>query len=210
MAASDHVNKLQTRSVVGDPSAIPPEFGTRPIPHGMVRINHYTSPEAVESIKATGLKQAANRDKVGDESFVFATAGHPGDLLHRAPVVEAYADASRKGGQLDIGENWRESDPVEHATSLEARRSTVTLRGDLPASQIIGIHEPWHEHARYLAHEDVGSEADPKNPYATGSLRSQVARGEHDDLPKYDRSYGPALNSVRITNAATVMLGGKL
>jgi hypothetical protein len=209
MSALDHVSKLQHARFVGDPASIPPEFGTQPIPGGMVRINHYTRPEAIESIKATGLKQSANRDHVGDESFVFATAGRPGnDLLDNAPVVEGYADPER-GGQLDIGENYLRRPAEEHVARLEQNKSTVTLRGDLPPSQILAVHEPWHQRARYMATADLDRPEDPDKPFASGSVRKAVARGEHDDLGDTP-DYGPALKAVKIQNAATVMLGGKL
>jgi len=207
MAASDHLSHMQSGRFVGDPRDIPEKFGTKPVPEGMVRINHYTSTGAIESIRQHGLTRAASEESFargGTESpQVFATAGHPGSMLHTHNIVEAYADPSHSG-QLDIGSG-------REPQSLEERRSTVTFRGDLPSNQILGIHEPWHEHARYMAHEGVGEEADPKSPYATGSMRSGVARGEYDDLEESHASdYGPAIRSVKITNAATVMLGGKL
>jgi len=205
----------------GDPRSIPPEFGSTPIPTGMVRINHYTDEPAIEGIHAHGLLRSKSEEKFargGTESpQVFATAGHPGDLLHSRPVVEAWADPTRRNsiedwdrpGKMDIGENWRGSDPVEHARNLEERRSTVTFHNDLPKENVVAVHEPWHAHARYMATEG-GPEAKPgADPYAMGSLRSQVARGEHDSLVSM-RDYEPALRATKVTNAATVMLGGKL
>ena len=205
----------------GDPRSIAPEFGTKPVPAGMVRFHHYTgSPESARSIQQHGLLRS-----YGEESFarrttespdVFATAGAPSEDFKRSQVfVEGFADPKR-GGQLDIGENYLDRDPMEHVAHMEARRSTITARGDIPASQIIGVHEPWHEAARYMAREGIGSrEAAPgQDPYAMGSVRSQVQRGEHDwmehDTGPTGRVYGPAIKATKITNAATVMLGGKL
>lgn len=215
MAASDHLSHMQSGKFVGDPRDIPAEFGTQPIPEGMVRINHYTTVGAVEDIKQQGLLRSKGEEafaRGGTESpQVFATAGHPGSLLHTgAPIVEAYADPSR-GGQLDVGEHYGQGGSLqEHIKHMEANRSTVTFRGDLPPNQILGVHEPWHARARYIAHEGLGRESNPADPYATGSLRAQVARGEHDDLHEVDPDYGPAVKAVKVMNAATVMLGGKL
>jgi hypothetical protein len=214
--------KGETQFFEGDPRSIPPEFGTQPVPEGSMRFHHYTnSPEAARSIKQQGLLRSygeASFARGGTESpEVFATAGAPTEDFKRSHVfVEGYANANtfRQGGQLSIGSYGGERGGLEeHIKHTESRRNTITALGDIPASQIIGAHEPWHENARYMATEGVGKQADPKNPYATGSMRAQVARGEHDSLekdPAYARTYGPAIKSVKVTNAATVMLGGKL
>jgi hypothetical protein len=219
------INKSQfqeTGAFEGDPRSIPPEFGSQPVPAGHVRFHHYTSsPESARSIKQSGLLRS-----YGEESFarggtespeVFATAGHPSEDFKRQNVfVEGYANANtfRQGGQLGIGSYGGERGGIEeHVKRMEKGRSTITALGDIPSHQILAAHEPWHEHARYMAREGVGSRVDPKNPYATGSIRSQVARGEHESLlhdQQFSKTYGPAIKSVKITNAATVMLGGKL
>jgi heme-degrading monooxygenase HmoA len=213
------VNKAQFSPVdrsagSGDPRSIPPEFGTKPIPAGMVRINHYTDEPAIEGIQAHGLLRSHSEEKFkhgGTESpQVFATAGAPSrDLLHSRPVVEAYANPARGAG-MDIGENW--ADRPGHAEHLEGNRSVVTFHGDLPRENILAVHEPWHAHARYIAEEQFKGRATKpgEDPYATGSLRSQVARGELDKIGEDMRDYGPAIRATKVTNAATVMLGGKL
>lgn len=199
----------------GDPSTIPPEYGTQAIPEGMVRFHHYTrSPEQLRSIRETGLREEYARESFarGGTEFpqTFATTGTPdADFKHGHYYVEGYANPSQDPdkGQLDIGRG-------RTAEDLTSRRSTITFHGDVPAHQIIGAHQPWHEHARYIERERGGPEAKPgEDPYATGSMRSGVARGEYDYLekdPNLSQSYGPAIRSVKITNAATTMLGGKL
>ena len=216
--------KGESQFFEGDPRSIPPEFGTQPVPEGMVRFHHYTgSPESARSIRQQGLLRShgeASFARGGTESpEVFMTAGHPSsDFKHSHVFVEGYANANtfQQGGQLSIG-RWggEHGDLGKHIEHMESRRSTITALGDIPASQILGAHEPWHEHARYMATEGIGSpEAKPgQDPYATGSMRSAVARGEHDALgkdPAYARTYGPAIKATKVTNAATVMLGGKL
>jgi hypothetical protein len=174
---------------------VPPEFGTTPIPEGMVRFNHYTDPGAVEGIQKHGLLRSK-----GEESFarggtespqVFMTAGHPKDLLHSSTVVEGWADPAT---QLDVGENWRRSDPVEHAQYMESRRSTITARGDIPASQIVAVHEPWHQSYRYLMD-------DPEH-------RKEVFQGGYDNLHDV-QDYGPALDAAKVHMIGAMLLGGK-
>jgi hypothetical protein len=97
---------VETPTFEGDPRTIPPEIGTQPVPEGNVRFHHYTRPESIAGIKEHGLLQSKNRDKVGDESMVFMTAGVPRQADMRSNVfVEGYANARpySQGGQLGIG-----------------------------------------------------------------------------------------------------------
>jgi hypothetical protein len=206
---------VETPTFEGDPRSIPPEFGTQPVPAGHVRFHHYTKdPANLPSIREHGLQRS--RAAQDYEPYVFMTAGAPSeDFKHGHVFVEGHASANtfQQGGQLDIG-RWggEHGDLGKHIEHMESRRNTITALGDIPASQIIGAHEPWHEHARYMAREGIGERTNPKDPYATGSMRSQIARGEYEYLheKQFAKTYGPALKSVKVTNAATVMLGGKL
>ncbi len=180
----------------GDPSTVPPEFGSQPIPEGMVRFNHYTSSDAISDIRRHGLlrsKAQESYERGGTESpQVFMTAGAPSiDLLRARPVVEGWVDPSRKAGQLDIGENWRDEDPEEFAADIERRRSTITARGDIPASQIVAIHKPWHEHYRYIMDSP--------------DTRWSALSGEFDDL---DDDYEPAVRAAKVATTAKILLGG--
>ena len=181
-----------------------PEFGESPIPGGMVRFNHYTSdPESAASIQREGLLRSHAEESYargGTEApITFATAGTPKeDLLRTRTVVEGWADPSRKSGQLDIGENWRDTDPSEHAAHLEAGHQTITMRGDIPASQIVGVHEPWQRSYRYIA-------SDP-------SMERGVMAGDYDTHGQ--RSPDPdtqrALDTAKMAMMAKVMLGAGL
>jgi len=202
----------------GDPASIPPAPGTAPVPPGMVRFNHYTSDEAIPGIREHGLQRSYSEEKYahgGTESpQIFATAGAPSaNLLQARPVVEGWANPARpqrgeydRPGTMDVGENWRGDPPEEHAKYLEERKSVITFHNDVPANQILAIHEPWHESARYFQKDAGGRNFNGKQ---FASARSDVARGEHDNLSD-DPNYGPALHATKVTNAATVMLGGKL
>jgi hypothetical protein len=155
---------------------IPPEYGSQPIPEGALRFNHYTHPDAVEGIQNEGILRSKSEEKFsrgGTESpQVFATAGQvKGSLLQDRPVVEGWA----RPEQLDIGRG----NPPQNT---EAGRHVITFQGDVPRDQILAIHEPWHDHARYMENEP-------------GVLR-RVLAGEHDDLLDFP-GYGPAIQYIK-------------
>jgi hypothetical protein len=180
------------------PPDIPPEYGTQPIPEGMIRFNHYTrDSESGQAIKREGILRSK-----GEESFahggtespqVFMTAGKASpDLLRSRTVVEGYANPER-GGDLDVGENWQGRSPQEHVAHVEGNKSVITARGDIPASQILGVHEPWHETSRMLG----SSPEHEKN----------IVAGNFDDIePTMDQ----ALPTAKTALAAKVLLGGAL
>lgn len=149
MSAADHTNDDQFGQVLNEAVGLPPAFGTQPIPPGAVRVQHHTWSKNVDSIKEQGLR----RDMASPHSEspqVFATTGdkleHPIDPSGDRTVVEGYAFPHRMGdqmSQLDIGTGMS----PERAAS---QHSTVTFHGDLPPSQILAVHEPWHEQVRYF------------------------------------------------------------
>jgi len=177
---------------------VPPEFGSTPIPSGMVRFNHYTrSPESAKAILSEGILRKHSEEafaRGGTESpQVFMSAGRPEkSLMNTRTVIEGWADPKT---QLDVGSNWRGTDPEEHAADVEGRRGTITAHGDIPASQIIGAHEPWHDKVRYLAR--------PENV----DMEKNIMGGNYDDIePDLDK----ALRVAKTALAAKVMTGGKL
>ena len=188
---------------------VPPEYGSQPIPEGMVRFHHYTQrAENLPSIVSQGLLERHAQESFargGTESpQTFATSGEPSaDFKRSHHFVEGWADPSRKTaagefGQLDVGENWRGTDPVEHAADLASRRNTITFRGDIPANQIIGAHEPWHETFRYLQNEP--------------QMERGVMAGDYDTKKwsSPDLNLQKALDVTSMALAAKVMVGGKL
>lgn len=168
---------------------IPKPFGTEPVPEGSVRVNHFTSDDAIDSIRSGGLsmKKAHESYARGGTEYpsIFATAGPPSDDLLRArPVVEAHIPMK----DLDIG-GWNNT-PEE----LEARRSTVTTNMDVPKENIIAIHEPWHQTYRYLQSEPL--------------TEHRIMSGFYDNFN--DENLQKAVNMAKIPIAAKVMLGGRL
>ena len=183
MPAHEHLNQDQ----------IPLPMGETPIPEGMMRFHHYTSAEGAEGIRKHGLLQRYAEESYargGTEAPInFATAGVAHEDRRRQAVhVEGWADPSRRSGNLDVGENWREDPPAEHAAYHEGRKNTITFRGDVPANQIVAVHHPWHEHYRYITGDE--------------QTRKEVLEGEHDNLADpthsfYDANYAMAINAVK-------------
>lgn len=196
----------QFSSVPGHPGDVSPEPGTTPVPEGMMRFHHYTSsPEAAQSIKQQGLLRSKGEESYargGTESpEVFMTAGVPNsDYRHSKVFVEGHVHPGtfREGGQLGIGSYGGERGGIEeHVKRMEGQRNTITALGDVPASQIMHVHEPWHENARYMA--------------ADKRVRGEVFHGEHDNLasdPSYAHTYGPAIRASKTASIASIMLGG--
>jgi 8-oxo-dGTP pyrophosphatase MutT (NUDIX family) len=184
-AMRHHLDASLHRAVNG-PEEIPPEPGTAPIPEGHVRLFHYTSPDALPSIREHGLVRGHARGHTyGEPDQVWAAAGVPrADTFHDRAYVEFHADPSR-GKDLDIGEHYGQGGSLQnHIEHLEGHRSHVTLRGDVPPSQIVAIHEPWHQGYHYL-----------KNNY-----RDEVKAGEYDwvhDDPGTEAQYGRALRKIK-------------
>ena len=142
---------------------LPSAPGTEPIPKGHVRIYHSTWADP-EEIKSGGLlmSKAQESYEKGSTEYpaIFGYAGHHPVLdTHEsgggANVVEFHLHPS----DLDTGSY---STPEE----LEGRRSTVTTMKDVPASNIVAVHEPWHRQYRMI-------QGDPE-------IKRAVLDGEHD------------------------------
>jgi hypothetical protein len=169
---------------------IPPEPGSQPVPEGHVRLFHYTSTEALPSIREKGLStQHARGHTYGEPSVVWAAAGMPKEgSFHSHNYVEFHADPSR-GRDLDIGEHYGQGGSVqEHVAHLESHQSHVTMRGDVPPSRIMAVHEPWHSHVRYL-------ESDPQTLH-------DYTQGDFKDTDTGDPGTDKALAYVRAKHAA--------
>lgn len=171
---------------------MPPEFGSQEIPEGHVRFNHYTSDEAVPHIAREGLRLRA-----AEESFskgtteypaTFATAGVPSEhLLRSRPVVEFHMNPQETS--LAWPGSRVSKEDVEHWHS----RGSVATMGDVPKSNILGIHQPWHQSFRYLKN----------NP----SMEASVMAGNYDDV---DEDTDKAVAATKIALTSKLLLGGKI
>jgi len=173
---------------VEDMRSIPPAFGTQPIPDDNVRVNHYTSDDSIPSIRSQGLTMQHAHESYarGGTEFpsIFANAGDPSEgLLRSRPVVEAHIPVAN----LDIGAR---TDPRQ----LESRRSTVTTNMDVPPSNIVAVHQPWHQTFRYLQNNR--------------EMESDIVGGMYDDTG--DEGTDRAINSMKVALASKVLLGGRL
>jgi hypothetical protein len=135
---------------------LPPEPGTSPVPKGHVRLFHYTATKNLPEIRRHGLIMARARGETyGEPNQIWAAAGVP-PAEHFA--THNYVEFHAHPNELAIGHYGgranRETPPDEalraHVSFLEERRAHVTLGHDVPRSDILAIHEPWHHHVRYL------------------------------------------------------------
>ena len=114
-----------------------------------MRLYHYTNAgtAALRSIERHGiLRTHAQGNRYGEPAVVWASTERP------RPFKE-YVEFWARPAEIDIGSGGFRD--VRHPTAeeiadLEQRRSNVTLWGDVPAAQIVAVHEPWHHTYRYL------------------------------------------------------------
>lgn len=137
-------------------NTLPSEPGTEPIPQGTVRLYHQTDAAALQSIVKNGLTLANARGIEGPKAIYASETGFYGKPGTR-PTLEFYVDQKY----------W--DDPF--------------VLQDIPPTQMIAAHLPWHSKARYIeTHPDV---------------KQAVLAGKHDDL-KGD--YAPAVAYIKQHN----------
>lgn len=108
---------------------LPAEPGATAIPDGTVRLYHQTSEDSLKSILQTGLNIEHAKGIEGPRAIYASQTGFYGSPGSR-PTLEFYVDKSK----------W--VDPF--------------VLQDVPPSQIIAGHLPWHSKARYIIdHPDV-------------------------------------------------------
>lgn len=144
-------------SALGSRDELPPDPGAVPIPHGHIRLWHYTSLDNADSIRQHGIQRryarsdAGNGDLSEPSAGVWASTRRPDDLLKdrhsgRA-VIEYHASPSQISYQAD---HYGSQDPEEWARGYHH----VIMKGDVHPSQIVGVHEPWHGLARAIKERD--------------------------------------------------------
>jgi hypothetical protein len=121
---------------------IPPEPGSQPVPEGHVRLYHQTGEENLPEIGRQGLQLSKAKGVEGPKAIYASETGFYGGPTKR-PTVEFHVPK----------EQW--DDPFVKANSV-------------PPENIIGLHEPWHAHARYAE----------ENP----EVIQNILAGQHDDL----------------------------
>ncbi len=166
------------------PDTIPALPGTTPIGPNQVRLYHRTSSlEALEAIRAGGLKVAAGRGETyGEPNAVWGSARLKDFDPQRQHFIEFVVDWEDIVDRFDvIGGPSSGTNPPWTPESWMARGGNIALPFDVPTSSIVAIHEPWHEAYRQLA--------DPL-------VKEGVLAGHYDNLAD-DPMYGKAMKRIR-------------
>jgi hypothetical protein len=140
----------------GGGNGLPLDPGTAPIPEGHVRLWHYSNidrapgddrpltelvAERIKSLHENGITMGNSRTNTyGEPQQIWARAG---DAVPKNMGDKIYVEFHLDPKQLDIGSQRSPQD-------LNERQSDVTILHDVKPSDIIAIHEPWHEAARYF------------------------------------------------------------
>lgn len=142
------------RAVVAVADRIPPEPGTGRIPSGTIRCFHYTDARSVESIRRGGLLERYGRGDGGagfgnePSAGLWASTGTsriPERSEHQV-VVEFWIRPEQVSQRAEYPFNG--ADLVQWGNSGNHH---IIVKGDVPPSQFVGIHESWHDRARYMA-----------------------------------------------------------
>lgn len=141
---------------------LPPRPGTAPIPPGSVRLYHQTREDMLGAIKHNGIELSKAKGIEGPRAIYADEKGFYGNPTER-PTVEFAV-------------------PKERWDAPFVRADSVLDQGKVAPKDIIAVHYPWHEHARYIE----------KNP----KLIREVVAGEHDNLLN-DKTYGKALRFIK-------------
>lgn len=145
-----------TRNLSHQQFGLPAKPGEAPIPEGHERYFHQTDPSNVPSIREHGLLWDKGR----------GIEGPKGVWISHEPFYQ----------------NATNSAMVELHLPHDPRRGRIASVGDIKPDNFVAIHEPWHDHARYMLN-------DP-------DVKQRVQSGEHDDLLD-DPHYGPAIRHVK-------------
>ena len=143
-------------------AVLPPAPGSAEIPSGYVRRFHVTSPENVDSIREGGLLMGRAKGIEGPRAIY----GWP-----------TYEEAVRYGGPT--------GSIVEYIIPKEqADRSPFASIGDIGPSDILGIHEEWHDLARSAIN-------DP----------SSTSMEAMEEMAKIDTNHAKALEAIKAHRA---------
>lgn len=171
---------------------LPPAPGTTPIPRDHIRLYHYTDASAADIREHGLLLNKAKGETYGEPNMVWASAQQPQGgrtfaEFHIAMDDPRFAigepmrirnDSTYAGKFVDDKGNAYNVSPKDY----EKNGSNVAFRADIKPDEIVAVHEPWMEHARYFK----------DNPTAADDAKS----GLHDDLLS-DPEYGPAIRYAK-------------
>ena len=139
-----------------------PTPGQIPIPDNYVRLYHYTGADP-EVIKREGLRHdLARGENYGEPNLVWASGKFPQQSLDAGNNVVEFAvpyDDPRwliakyqEGVQYDpTAENQLEA----YKHHIEQAGSHATFGGSIDPSEILAVHEPWHDTYRHFHENDI-------------------------------------------------------
>ena len=127
-----------------------------------MRLYHQTTEDNLASIERNGLELSQAKGIEGPRAI--------------------YADEQGFYGKTGTIPTVEFSVPVARWNAPFVRADSVLDKGRIAPENIVAVHLPWHEHARYIeSHPDV---------------LAQTLRGENDSLTK-DKEYGPAIDYIK-------------
>jgi hypothetical protein len=123
---------------------IPPEFGESSIPNNNVRLMHYTRGN-IEEIKNNGLLIS----KAQGHNY-----GEP-DMIWGSTSINDYKEMSSYKNIIEFSVPvtdilFPRSYKIEDADRLNNGNYHVGIFRDVRPEEILAIHEPWHNHYRYI------------------------------------------------------------
>lgn len=124
---------------------LPPLPGSTPIPSDHVRLYHQTSEQNLEQIRSKGIRLDKAKGVEGPKSV--------------------YADEKGFYGSP-------ENHPTIEFSVSKDRYNPPFVKGTVEPENIIGVHYPWHDRARYMENDS--------------DVRNEVLAGHHDDIADPD------------------------
>ena len=182
---------------------IPRKPGTSPIPNGNIRFFHYSnirgeSPNDVDwetfvhnranLIRENGIQISnARGETYGEPNQIWASREAPDNVEQIYVEFSLPPDDPRIGGT--IGRRTGTVDEIQND------RSDATFTGSIEPGEVVAVHEPWHNRARYIIEDNPG-------------LHKDVIGGEYDYLlEKQDGSLNDYAAAVR--RAKDVVINSK-
>ena len=194
---SKHPRGYHGRWALAD--SVPDAPGTAPIPEGHVRLYHYTQLSkdtegqpmiervhaAAQSLRDHGIVSSkALGSTYGEPNQIWASGTMPDPMTHVFAEIHVAPDDPRwdlnKPSEVSADSSYAHewSNGKTYNQDLSKFRSDVTFHGDITPDDIVAVHEPWHEHARYF----------DDNP----TMIQDAKNGMYDDLLD-DPEYAPAI-----------------
>lgn len=152
-----------------------PEPGTIPIPPGHVRLYHYFPGNQIENIKQNGIDIThARGETYGEPNSIWASGQKPSDNHTFVEFSISKDDPS-----------WLLNKPTtnEHAQAIQDYGSDVSFGRTIRPEEFVAIHEPWHNHYRYIMN-------DPQ-------LLKEVQQGKFDYLLD-NEGYAQAIRLIKL------------